>query len=108
MSIKKKRNLIWVAVMGGLLAWTIYNVLRDQTPGQLAHALVSADWRFLLIGVALMAAFVAFEARSSHLILRRWARPSPTAGVTSIPAPDFSSAILPLPPPAASRPRSIT
>ena len=38
MSIKKKRNLIWVAVMGGLLAWTIYNVLRDQTPGQLAHA----------------------------------------------------------------------
>lgn len=77
MSIKKKRNLIWVAVMGGLLAWTIYNVLRDQTPGQLAHALVSADWRFLLIGVALMAAFVAFEARSSHLILRALGTPQP-------------------------------
>ena len=63
--------------LGGLLAWTIYNVLRDQTPGQLAHALVSADWRFLLIGVALMAAFVAFEARSSHLILRALGTPQP-------------------------------
>lgn len=108
MSIKKKRNLIWVAVMGGLLAWTIYNVLRDQTPGQLAHALVSADWRFLLIGVALMAAFVAFEARSSHLILRAVGHAPALPPMLPLFQPRFSSAILPLPPPAASRPRSIT
>lgn len=38
---------------------------------------MSADWRILLIGVVLMAAFVAFEARSSHLILRALGTPQP-------------------------------
>lgn len=109
MSIKKKRNLIWVAVMGGLLAWTIYNVLRDQTPGQLAHALVSADWRFLLIGVALMAAFVAFEARSSHLILRALGTPQPYRRCYLYSSTGFFfSNITPSATGGPARPRSIT
>lgn len=73
----KKSSLIWVAVMAGLLGWTVYTVLRDQTPGQLAAALAQADWRFLLVGAALMAAFVACEAKSSHLILRALGSPQP-------------------------------
>lgn len=77
MKMKKKSNLLWIAVMAGLLGWTIYTVLKDQTPGQLADALMSADWRFLLIGVALMGTFVACEAKSSHLILRALGSPQP-------------------------------
>lgn len=68
--MKKSKNWLWLAVMAGLLGWTVYTVLKDQTPGQLAHALVAADWRFLLMGLALMAAFIGFEAKCTHLTLR--------------------------------------
>ena len=42
----KKKNLIWVAVMAALLGWTVYTILKKQTPGQLAEAIASADWRY--------------------------------------------------------------
>ena len=77
MKLGKKRNLLWVAVMAGLLGWTVHTVLRDQTPGQLAQALAGADWRFLLLGAALMVGFVACEAKSTHLILRALGSPQP-------------------------------
>lgn len=75
--MKDKKNWLWLAVMAGLLGWTVYTVLKDQTPGQLAQALMSADWRFLLAGLALMAVFIGLEARSSHLILRALGTPQP-------------------------------
>lgn len=77
MRVKDKKNWLWLAIMAGLLGWTVYTVLRDQTPGQLAHALTSADWRFLLIGLALMAAFIGCEAKSTHMILRALGSPQP-------------------------------
>ena len=52
--MKNKKNLIWLAVMAVLLGWTARTVFQSQTPGQLAHALGSADWRFLLLGLGLM------------------------------------------------------
>lgn len=68
--MKKKRSFILLAVVAVLLAWTVRTILREQTPGQLWHALLQADGRFLLVGFALMAVFIACEARSTHLILR--------------------------------------
>lgn len=75
--MKKKSSWLWLAVMAGLLGWTVYTVLREQTPVQLGSALASADWRFLLAGLALMAAFIGCEAGSTHLILRTLGSPQP-------------------------------
>lgn len=60
-----------------LLAWTLYSILREQTPGQVAHAIASADWRVLLAGIPVMALFIAFEAKSTHWILRALGSPQP-------------------------------
>ena len=76
-SVKNKKNLIWLAVMAVLLGWTARTVFQSQTPGQLAQALGSADWRFLLLGLGLMAVFIGCEARSTHLILRAVGSPQP-------------------------------
>ena len=106
--MKNKKNLIWLAVMAVLLGWTARTVFQSQTPSQLAQALGSADWRFLLLGLGLMAVFIGCEARSTHLILRAVGSPSPTAGATSTPAPGSFSATSPPPPPAGSPLRSTT
>jgi len=63
--------------MAVLLGWTAYTVLREQTPGQLAYALLHADWRFLGLGVGLSAAFIALEAGASFIILRTLGSPQP-------------------------------
>lgn len=73
----KKKNLIWVAVMAALLGWTVYTILKKQTPGQLAEAIASADWRVLLLGIPVMALFIGFEAKSTHWILRTLGSPQP-------------------------------
>lgn len=68
--MKNKRSWILFAAVAVLLGWTVRTILREQTPGQLWRALISADLRFLLAGLALMAAFIGCEALSTHQILR--------------------------------------
>lgn len=75
--MKNRKNLIWVGVMALLLGWTVHTVLGQQTPGQLARAIAHADWRFLLAGLALMAAFIGCEAKTTHVILRALGSPQP-------------------------------
>lgn len=74
---RKKNSWIWIAVMAVLLAWTLYSILREQTPGQLARAIASADWRVLLAGPLVMALYIAFEAKSTHWVLRALGSPQP-------------------------------
>jgi len=75
------KSYIKNALCGGavlaLLAWTVYTILQQQTPGQLAAALLGADWRFLLLGVPLMALFLCCEAKATHFILRALGCPQP-------------------------------
>lgn len=66
----KVKNLLCTGAVGVLLLWTVYTILREQTPGQLAAALLTADWRVLLLGLPLMALFLCFEAAATHSILR--------------------------------------
>lgn len=73
----KKRNLIWLAVMAALLGWTAYTILKGQTPGELGAAIASADWRILALGIPVMALYLAFEAKSTHSILRALGSPQP-------------------------------
>lgn len=75
--MKGKANYLWFLLMAALLGWTVYTVLREQTPGQLAFALLHADWRFLLLGVGLSGAFVALEAGASWVVLRTLGSPQP-------------------------------
>lgn len=64
------KNLICGGAVLALLAWTVHTILKQQTPGQLASALLSADWRILLLGLPLMALFLCCEAGATHSILR--------------------------------------
>ena len=64
------KNIACTGAVCALLAWTVYTIFQQQTPGQLAAALLSADWRILLLGVPLMALFVCCEAKATHSILR--------------------------------------
>jgi len=75
--LKNKANWVWFLVMAVLLGWTVYTVLREQTPGQLSYALLHADWRFLLLGLGLSGGFVALEAAGSFVILRALGSPQP-------------------------------
>lgn len=75
--MKNRKNLIWLGVMALLLGWTAYTVFSQQTPGQLFQAIARADWRFLLAGLALTAAFIGCEAKTSHIILRALGSPQP-------------------------------
>ena len=73
----KKRNLICVAGMAALLAWTVYTILKGQTPEELARAILGADGRFLVLGAGVMALFLGFEAKATHSILRALGSPQP-------------------------------
>ena len=64
------KNILCGGVVFALLAWTVRTILREQTPGQLAHALLGADWRVLLLGLPLMALFLCCEAAATWSILR--------------------------------------
>ena len=64
-----KRSLCAGAVCA-LLGWTVYTILREQTPDQLVRAMRAADWRILLLGPPLMALFICCEAAATHSILR--------------------------------------
>lgn len=75
--MKSKKNWICFGVMAALLSWTVYSILKKQTPGQLARAIASADWRLILLGIPVMALFIAFEAKSTHWILRALGTPQP-------------------------------
>jgi len=75
--LKSKKNLLWFLIMAVLLGWTVRTVLREQTPGQLAYALLHADWRFLILGLGLSGAFVVLEASASCVILRTLRSPQP-------------------------------
>ena len=67
---KQTKNLLCGAAVAVLLAWTVYTILKEQTPGQLAGALLSADGRVLLLGLPLMALFLCCEAAATHAVLR--------------------------------------
>ena len=73
----KVKHTICLGAVLALLAWTVYTILREQTPGQLGRALLSADWRVLLLGLPLMAAFLCCEAKATHAILRALGCPQP-------------------------------
>ncbi len=73
----KRKNWIWIALMAALLGWTFYTIFKEQTPGQMAAAIASADWRVLLLGIPVMALFIGFEAKSTHWILRALGCPKP-------------------------------
>ena len=71
------KNLICGGAVLILLAWTVHTILKEQSPGQLASALLSADWRILLLGLPLMMLFICCEAKSTHTILRALGCPQP-------------------------------
>lgn len=73
----KVKNVVCVGAVLALLAWTVHTILMEQTPGQLAAALLSADWRVLLLGLPLMALFLCCEAKATHSILRALGCPQP-------------------------------
>lgn len=73
----KVKNTLCLGAVLILLAWTVRTILREQTPGQLGRALLGADWRVLLLGVPLMAAFLCCEAKATHTILRALGCPQP-------------------------------
>ena len=64
------KNILSMGVVLALLAWTVHTILSEQTPGQLAAALLGADWRVLLLGLPLMALFLCCEAGATWSILR--------------------------------------
>lgn len=67
---KQWKSLLCAGAVLALLGWTVYAIFKDQTPGQLAAALFSADWRVLLLGLPLMVLFICCEAAATHSILR--------------------------------------
>lgn len=71
------KNVLCAGAVLALLGWTVHTILQEQTPGQLAAALISADWRILLLGVPLMALFICCEAKATHGILRALGCPQP-------------------------------
>ncbi len=58
---KQLKNLLCGGAVAALLIWTVYTILQEQTPGQLASALLSANGWVLLLGVPLMVLFVCCE-----------------------------------------------
>ena len=74
---KQAKNLLCTGAVIALLGWTVYTILKEQTPGQLASALLSADPRLLLLGLPLMALFLCCEAAATHSILRALGCPQP-------------------------------
>lgn len=66
----KVKNALCIGAVLALLGWTVHTILQEQTPGQLGAALLSADWRVLLLGAPLMALFICCEAKATHSILR--------------------------------------
>ncbi|MDE6956125.1 MAG: flippase-like domain-containing protein, partial [Oscillospiraceae bacterium] len=67
---KQTKNLLCGGAVAALLGWTVYTILKEQTPGQLAAALLGADWRVLLLGLPLMALFLCCEAAATYAVLR--------------------------------------
>ena len=67
---KQFKSLLCMGAVAALLIWTVYTIFREQTPGQLASALLSANGWVLLLGIPLMALFVCCEAKATHSILR--------------------------------------
>ncbi len=74
---KQWKNILCGGAVLALLGWTVYTIFQKQTPGQLAAALLSADWRVLLLGVPLMVLFICCEAKATHSILRSLGCPQP-------------------------------
>ncbi len=73
----KVKNLLCVGAVLALLVWTVHTILKEQTPGQLAAALLSANGWVLLLGLPLMGAFLCCEAAATHTILRSLGCPQP-------------------------------
>lgn len=71
------KNILCMGAVLALLAWTVRTILAEQTLGQLAAALLSADWRVLLLGLPLMALFLCCEAGATWSILRTLGCPQP-------------------------------
>ena len=67
---KQTKNLLCMGAVLALLGWTVHTILKQQTPGQLAAALLSADGWMLLLGLPLMALFLCCEAAATYAILR--------------------------------------
>ena len=67
---RRVKNLLCAGAVCALLAWTVYTILREQSPGQLAAALRAADWRILLLALPLMALVLCCEAAATYAVLR--------------------------------------
>lgn len=74
---KQVKNILCMGAVLALLGWTVYTIFQEQTPGQLAAALLSADWRILLLGLPMMVLFICCEAKATHAILRALGCPQP-------------------------------
>lgn len=74
---KQMKNILCMGAVLALLGWTVYTIFQEQTPGQLAAALLSADWRILLLGLPMMVVFICCEAKATHAILRALGCPQP-------------------------------
>ncbi len=74
---KQTKNLLCMGAVAVLLVWTVYTILKEQTPGQLAAALLSADGRVLLLALPLMALFLCCEAAATWSTLRSLGCPQP-------------------------------
>ena len=68
--MKGWKNGVFFLLMLLLLGWTGYTILKDQSPQQIAQAIASANLPILLLGIPVMGLYIAFEAKSSHWILR--------------------------------------
>ena len=93
--MNRKKSLVGIGLIAALMALTGWLLFRDQPVTRLLHTLGQLRPGWLLLGLALMLAFVGCEATCSHLIL-------------ATPSWAFMSAPSPRRPPADSPPRSTT
>ena len=106
--MNRKKSLVGIGLIAALMALTGWLLFRDQPVTRLLHTLGQLRPGWLLLGLALMLAFVGCEATCSHLILGRLGHRAPSAAAWATPSWAFMSAPSPRRPPADSPPRSTT
>ena len=106
--MNRKKSLVGIGLIAALMALTGWLLFRDQPVTRLLHTLGQLRPGWLLLGLALMLAFVGCEATCSHLILGRLGHRAPCAAAWATPSWASMSAPSPRRPPADSPPRSTT
>ena len=75
--MNRKKSLVGIGLIAALMALTGWLLFRDQPVTRLLHTLGQLRPGWLLLGLALMLAFVGCEATCSHLILGRLGHRAP-------------------------------